>query len=163
MNLELRKWKLSNRKEFVDVCNYTNQLYLPFDLPYPMHESDAKWWLEYAVSNDGLTGLYRSIWMEDTCVGQIYIRCMDEEYGLITCFLKEKYVNQGIMTEAVSLLCELSKDSLGIQEFRAYVCQGNIASQRVLEKNGFYLVETRENIIVRKDGAVCDRYTYLKK
>lgn len=55
-------------------------------MPYPMREADARWWLEYVVQNDGITGLYRAIYFKEECIGQIYLRLMSDHSALLTYF-----------------------------------------------------------------------------
>lgn len=163
MFIELKKWTLGDREKFADICNHTNQTYLSFDMPYPMRTADARWWLEYVVQNDGITGLYRAIYYEQECIGQIYLRIMNDNYALLTYFLKEKYENRGIMTYATSLICQEAFDSFSIDKIQAHVCEGNIASQRVLEKNTFSLKEVKKKTIVNRNQVLCDQYIYEKK
>jgi len=47
------------------------------------------------------------------------------------------YRNKGYATEAVGLICKYCFKSIGIHRLYAYITPGNIASIKVLEKNGF--------------------------
>ncbi len=163
MFIELKKWNLSDRKKFVDISNHSDHTYLSFDMPYPMREADARWWLEYVVQNDGITGLYRAIYFKEECIGQIYLRLMSDHSALLTYFLKQEYENRGIMTYATKKLCEEAFACFQMDHIQARVCQGNIASQRVLEKNAFVLKEVKEKTIVNKNKVLCDQYIYEKK
>ena len=58
----------------------------------------------------------------------------DAEIGYL---LTPEYESGGIMTEATILFCELVFDTLNLRRITSKVCVPNIASWRVLEKNGF--------------------------
>lgn len=45
--------------------------------------------------------------------------------------------NMGIMTRAVGTLCEIARDELSLHSVYTWVVEDNIASIRVLERNGF--------------------------
>lgn len=52
-------------------------------------------------------------------------------------WIAEHAQNQGIMTQAVGVLVEIARDGLGLHRIEAATLPHNVASQRVLEKNGF--------------------------
>lgn len=54
----------------------------------------------------------------------------------------EPYWNRGYASEAVRLACHLAFRHLGSQALTSWVFEGNDASRRVLEKNGFRYVRT---------------------
>ena len=45
--------------------------------------------------------------------------------------------NRGVMTKAIALLLDKARDELGMHSVFTWVVDGNVASIRVLEKNGF--------------------------
>ena len=65
------------------------------------------------------------------------------------------------MTEAARQICELAFASLDIIRITGLVYEPNIASRRVLEKNGFTLEGMMKNAVV-KDGNVYDLCVYGK-
>ena len=83
--------------------------------------------------------------------------------NLMSCFigysLDPSYQGKGIMTQAVGLVCEYGFRVLHLHRIEAGVMPRNIASQRVLEKNGFI----REGLAkknVHINGQWEDHYTY---
>ena len=68
--------------------------------------------------------------------------------------------SKGIGTEAVRLMCRIACEQLSIDCIAAYVFEGNRASERVLEKNGFRLEETKTGAVV-KGGERMDVRVYM--
>ena len=56
-----------------------------------------------------------------------------------------EFWNQGIATKALKKLIAFGKEELGIQQFKTGVLERNVASVRVLEKNGFTVKEIITN------------------
>lgn len=56
-----------------------------------------------------------------------------------TIYLDEKYWNNGIYSEILPYMVKYSFDKIKTNNFRGYVMEKNIASRKVLEKNGFSL------------------------
>ena len=68
------------------------------------------------------------------------MECFTDVYGQdaeIGYLLTPEYESKGIMTEATRQFCELVFDTLNLRRITSKVCVPNIASWRVLEKNGF--------------------------
>ena len=68
--------------------------------------------------------------------------------------------SKGIGTEAVRQMCGIAFKELGIDCIEASVFEGNRASERVLEKNGFRLEETKTGAVV-KGGKAMDVRVYM--
>jgi len=60
---------------------------------------------------------------------------------LLSYWLAESHQGRGYMSEALGRLLGWAYYQLPLQEAEAFVFVGNLASRRVLEKNGFYLAE----------------------
>ena len=71
------------------------------------------------------------------------------------------YYSKGIMTEAVRLICEEPFKELDIVRITGLIYAPNIASQRVLEKNGF-ISEGVQKDAVYKDKEIYDLFLYGK-
>lgn len=163
MNQELKPWRLDDRQAFADLCNATNHAYLTMDFPVPMRQADARWWLEYAVGNDGITGVFRAVYVDGEIVGQVYLRKMEQAKGQISFFIKRAYEGQGIMTQAVSDLLEEIKEGNWDPVVYAEVYAKNHRSIRVLEKNGFIRTAIKKHVLLCKDGSLSDQYMFEKK
>jgi len=64
MEIELRRWTISDSKELTALCNAVDRSFLSDRLPYPYTEEDAKAWLNMVAQNDSVTGIYRAIVMD---------------------------------------------------------------------------------------------------
>ena len=130
------------------------------EFPHPYKMSDAKRWVarmssarepeSYALEVDG------------HAAGSIGLVCGSDVYRLsaeIGFWLGQEYWGRGIMTEAVGAFTRHEFAQLGIVRIYAHVFEGNAASMRVLEKNGYI----REGILKKsafKAGRVIDQVLY---
>lgn len=164
MKLELRKWTKAEKDDLIRICNEVDRSNLSDRMPKPYTEESADWWLDMVSEHDGRDGLFRAISVDDVIVGNISIEQKEDVYrrdGEIGYLLLEKYKRQGIMTEAVRRICELGFSELNILRITGVVYAPNLASRRVLEKNGF-LQEGMQKNAVYKDGKVYDLCLYGK-
>ncbi|MGL5416367.1 MAG: GNAT family N-acetyltransferase [Clostridium sp.] len=154
MNIELRKWTKEDRKILMKICNEVNRKYLSNRIPLPYRETDAEWWINYAINEELKTGIFRAIVVDGEVVGNISIerkddiRCKDSEIGYIV--LNEKF-NRGIATEATKQIVKIAFNNLDIIRITGLVCEENMASRKVLEKNNFILEGNMKNAMY-KDG-----------
>ena len=152
--IELRPWTLSDRKELISLCNAVDRRFLSDRLPYPYTEKDADEWLNMVSENEAVTGVFRSIICEGKLIGSISVEKKDDDAEIGYMLLNE-YANKGIATEAVKQICPIAFNTLSLEQITAYVFQPNIASTRVLQKNGFKYNGTIQNAVV-KNGEACD-------
>lgn len=76
----------------------------------------------------------------ETLVGGITlsnIRRRAAQFATLGYWMGQDYVGQGVMTEAVGVVVRFAFDRLGLHRLHATFLPHNIASRRVLEKNGF--------------------------
>ena len=154
MTITLHTWTLADKPALIALCNAVDRTFLTGRLPYPYTEADADWWLEMVAENEGKEGLWRAIQADGNLVGSISIeRKEGQERGIgkLGYIILTPWWSRGIGTEAVRQLCRIAFDELGLQQISATVFVGNRASERVLEKNGFRLDETKAESFV-KDG-----------
>lgn len=160
--VELRKWKREDEKILAQLCAGINRDYLRSRLPSPYTIEDARWWLDMACALEGTQGIFRAIVVDGVYAGNITVEqkddvsCKDAEIGYI---LQDAYRSRGIVTEAVRQICRLAFDQLDIIRLTATVFSPNMASRRVLEKNGFRLEGTMRRSIW-KDGNIYDGLIY---
>lgn len=158
MNITLHTWTANDRESLVALCNAVDRTFLSDRLPYPYTEADADWWLGMVAENDGKEGVWRSIWADDQLVGSISVeRNADHEHstGVIGYMILTPWWSKGIGTEAVRQMCGIAYRELAIDRIIGEVFPDNLASARVLEKNGFRLDETKQVTIV-KEGKVTE-------
>ena len=146
------------------LCNDVDRTFLSDRLPYPYTEADADWWLGMVAENDGKEGVWRSIWADAQLIGSISVERKDEGgqvIGEIGYMILTPFWSQGIGTESVRQICEIAFRELELQQIVGNVFPENVASARVLEKNGFQLNGTMTGSIV-KNGSLLDVKVYIK-
>lgn len=138
--IQLRKWQSSDKESLKALCNAVDRQYLSDRLPYPYTDSDAEWWLNMVTEAEGKSGLFRAVTVDDQVVGSISVERREDVYridGELGYMLLTDHWSQGIMTQAVAQITRLAFELLDIQRVTAHVFASNIASARVLEKNGY--------------------------
>ena len=157
--MELRYWRLSDKMELMNLCNAVDRRFLSDRLPYPYTEKDAEKWLKMVTNNDAITGIYRAIVYDGKLIGSISVEKKDDDAEIGYMLLNE-YSNKGIGTEAVRQVCSIAFKILSLEHITANVFQPNIASIRVLLKNGFKYKGAIPNAVI-KDGDVYDLLIYV--
>ena len=157
--MKLRHWTQSDAKELTSLCNAIDRRFLSDRLPYPYTEKDAEEWLKMVTDNDAITGTYRAIVCNGKLIGSISVEKKDYDAEIGYMLLNE-YSNKGIGTEAVRQVCSIAFKDLSLEQITANVFQPNIASIRVLLKNGIKYKGTIPNAVI-KDGNVYDLLIYV--
>ena len=165
MTITLHKWASADKEALMALCNAVDRTFLSDQLPNPYTEADADWWLGMVAENEGKEGVWRSIWAEGQLVGSISVERKDDDrqaIGEIGYMILTPWWSQGIGTEAVRQICKIAFQELALEQIIGQVFPENVASARVLEKNGFRLEETKTGAVV-KDGKSMDVMVYQKK
>lgn len=91
------------------------------------------------------TSYGRTVIADGNYIGDIWCFCIDlnevPNAMLSYCIFDKSYLSQGIATKAVAMFLKDAKTKYGLKSIGAFSFSDNIASIRVLEKNGFYLSE----------------------
>ena len=162
MAINLHTWTPADKPALMALCNAVDRTFLSDRLPYPYTEADADWWLGMVAENDGKEGVWRSIWVDGQLVGSISVERKDDggkAIGEIGYMILTSFWSQGIGTEAVRQICEIAFQELALEQIIGRVFPENVASARVLEKNGFRLEETMTGSVV-KGGKAMDVRVY---
>ena len=165
MAITLHTWNTRGKPALMALCNAVDRTYLSDRLPYPYTETDADWWLGMVAGNDGKEGVWRAIVVDGQVVGSISVERMANEnrsVGSIGYMILTPFWSQGIGTEAVRQICGIAFRELALERIIGEVFPENLASARVLEKNGFRLEETKVGAIV-KSGKAMDVREYCYK
>ncbi len=144
--------------ELTNLCNAVDRRFLSDRLPNPYIEKDAEEWLKMVNDNDEITGIYRAIVCDGKLIGSISVEKKDDDAEIGYMLLNE-YTNKGIATEAVKQVCTIAFKILSLEQITANVFPQNIASIRVLQKNGFKYKGAIPNAVI-KDGNVYDLLIY---
>ena len=162
MTITLHNWKTDDKLVLMALCNAVDRTFLSDRLPYPYDEADADWWLGMVAENDGKEGVWRAIVVDGQIVGSISVeRMADEErnVGSIGYMILTPWWSKGLGTEAVRQMCGIAFRELALERIIGEVFPENLASARVLEKNGFRLEETKVGAVV-KGGKAMDVKVY---
>ena len=160
----LEKWSLEDKFRLNALCNSIDRSFLSDRIPYPYTDRDAEAWLSMVSRLDGSEGIFRAIKKDGQLIGNISVEKKADIYrldGEIGYFLLDEYKGQGIMTEAVSQICELAFSELDICRITGLVFAENTASARVLEKNGFKPEGCMKQAVI-KNGMLHDLLVYGK-
>lgn len=152
MNVSLHIWKSTDKAALIALCNAVDRTYLSERLPYPYTEADADWWLGMVADNEGREGIWRAIRADGELVGSISVERKAGEkscIGDLGYMILTPWWSQGIGTEAVRQICEIAFAELNLKQISATVFEGNHASERVLQKNGFRFEETKAGAIMK--------------
>ena len=155
MKVELRKWSLADKKGLIELCNAVDRTYLSDRLPNPYTEDDANWWLNMVAKSEGIDGTFRSVVVDGIIIGSVSIErkadiCrFDGELGYM---LLKDYWNRGLMSQAVGQVCEIAIKELGLNRITANVFHPNLASQRVLMKNGLIQEDVMRKAAIKGDN-----------
>ena len=164
MAITLHTWNTRDKPALMALCNAVDRTFLSDRLPYPYTEADADLWLRMVAENDGKEGVWRAIVADRQIVGSICVERMADEnraVGSIGYMILTPFWSQGIGTEAVRQICGIAFRELALERIIGEVFPENLASARVLEKNGFRLEETKPGAVV-KGGKAMDVQVYAK-
>lgn len=155
MKIELKKWSFEDKESLIEICNAVDRGYLANRLPFPYTEDSADWWLNMVHEHEGKDGVFRAIVVDGKIRGNISVEQKEDVYGKdaeLGYMLITKSWSKGIMTEAVNQICNIAFAELDIIRITGLVYEPNIASRRVLEKNGFILEGIMKNAVVKNDN-----------
>lgn len=162
MKCEIRKWQVSDAKDLANALSNQNVLKFLRDLPFPYTESDALDYINAMLAADENDTFAYAICIDGKAVGSVgafrqgNIHFRTAELGY---YLAEELWGKGIMTDAVTQLCEKIFSETDIIRIFAEPFSNNIGSRRVLEKSGFTFEGTLKNNVF-KNGKVYDMSMY---
>ena len=127
------------------------------NVPYPYTLDDADEWLKI-VDNEEFN---LNIFLNDDLIGGIGLTPAEDDFYELGYWLGIEYWGQGYATESVMELLNYAKSNTSCEKFKANVFKENVASAKVLEKNGFKRVEDREVFsISRQENVLSVNYEY---
>ena len=162
MTITLHKWTSADKEALMALCNAVDRTFLSDRLPNPYTEADADWWLGMVAENEGKEGVWRSIWADGQLVGSISVERKDEggqAIGEIGYMILTPWWSKGIGTESVRQISEIAFQELTLEQIIGQVFLENVASARVLEKNGFLPEEMKTGAVI-KGGRTMDVRLY---
>ncbi|MFA5405393.1 MAG: GNAT family N-acetyltransferase [Ignavibacteria bacterium] len=115
--------------------NISRWIFLPVDT-YTIE--DAKKWLEFCKESDEKKDNFLfAIELNGELIGGIGLHKKTEHCFDVGYWIAEKHWGKGYATEALKEITDLALNELKIDRIQAYVFDGNISSEKVLEKCGY--------------------------
>ncbi len=140
--------------------NFQVSKYMRDSFPYPYTKDNAVQWINFVKKN--YSTLFFALANETELIGgigavpQTDVHRFSAEVGF---WLGKSHWNKGIITLALPVFCNYLFTKFDFNRLTANVFEGNEASKKVLEKNGFVLEGTlRKNVF--KENKFVDHYTY---
>ena len=131
--------------------------------PFPYTESNGKAFIEFATKNYPIHIF--AIEINNEAVGGIGIHPQDDIHkknAELGYWLAEPFWGNKIISKAIKQAVDFAFETFEIDRIFARPFGTNIASQKVLEKNGFILEAKFEKILI-KDGKLLDELIYAIK
>lgn len=161
--VKIRRLRSSDKQELAKLAN-NKKIWdnLRDYFPYPYNESDAEFFIQ-STEQENPKQNYGIEYRGKLCgvIGLIVQKDVYKKSAELGYWIGEAYWGKGVATKAVELITEYGFDKLGLNRIYTGVFEYNIASMKVLEKNGF----EKEGIFkkaVLKNEKVCDEHRFYK-
>ena len=109
----------------------------------------------------GASSYGRTIYVGEQYVGDIWCYCIDlteEPNAMVSyCVFEQEYWRRGVATKALALFVEEIWEKFQLKSLGAFTYASNMSSVRVLEKNGFRMMEEFA------EGGVLSRYYQIDR
>jgi len=157
MQISIRPWREGDEENLVKYANNINIACNLRDLfPSPYTPRDARTWIVF--NKDLMPALNLAILLEEELIGSVGIVLKEDIHrknAEIGYWIAEPFWGKGYATQAVRLMVEYTFQHYDVTRIYASTFDHNIASQRVLEKNGFRK-EARLRKALFKNGRYAD-------
>jgi|GEM_PF-2180080 len=133
--------------DFCDLCSIVldNRNFTYTGDGITRSKEEVKLLLDYYIEN--LTSLNIAIVLKETNV-IVGILCINYRYNMpigdLNCIVHYDYQNKKIMSEALQKMIEIAFNQMNLERLTAELVEDNIASARLLEKQGFKLEGIKE-------------------
>lgn len=160
MSFLLRPWKTEDAEDLAKAADNPKiaaNLRNVFPSPYTL--ADANWFINDCISKGDSHGFTWAIEVDGKAAGGIGVTLLNDVYeksAELGYWLSEEYWRQGIMSQAVQIICRKAFKAFDIIRIFAEPFAHNAGSRGVLEKAGFTYEGTMRNGVY-KNGQV---YSY---
>lgn len=152
------------RGDVVAMAKHANNpnvsAYLRDAFPYPYTRRDARTWVEAALSQE--VPCHFAIATAEELIGSIGFHPQEDVHrrsAELGYWLGEPFWGRGITSGAIPVVVSYAFEHFDLLRIFAYVFEGNVASEKVLEKAGF-LCEGVLRQSVYKQGRMLDQKLY---
>ena len=157
----LSRVKLADKPALVEHLRTREIHDTTLTIPYPYSRADADWWIKKRIEHTRKQGKESTFAIRDAGKLIGVVGADNSEVGTaahraeIGYWLAKPYWGHGLTTDAVRAFVSYAFDKLQVLRLTAQVFEFNLASARVLEKNGFTL-EGRLREHLCKEGRLID-------
>ncbi|MGB5500231.1 MAG: GNAT family protein [Maribacter sp.] len=161
--IKLRPLKAADKFQLAQLAN-NKKIYdnVRDHFPYPYNEDDAKAFINTTIEEDPKQNF--GIEYEGNICGAIGLILQKDVYrksAEMGYWIGEPYWGKGFATKAIELITEYGFDNLNLLRIYAGVFDFNIASMKVLEKNGFKKEGISRDAVL-KNGRIRNEHRYYK-
>lgn len=142
-NFIIRPFQEKDLKSLVKSINDPEIANFTLGVPYPYTIDDGKKFIKKNINpQSNLRNGYINvaIIVKNQIIGGIGFENINPKQAEIGFWLNNNHRGQGIMTKALNEMLNFAKNELSINKIIAYVLPENLKGQKVLEKNGFQLI-----------------------
>lgn len=167
-NIVLRPWRKSDADQLPAIASCKEIAdNLRDGFPHPYTIEDANKWLSIATKYNRGKTKYFAIEKDGVLVGSIGVVQQEDIYRMnaeIGYFVGREFWGQGIVSAALRLIIPYIFDNFDVIRIYAEPYTHNLASRRVLEKNGFICEAVLKNNVI-KNNVILDSciYSLLKE
>jgi len=159
----LRRWQQSDLASMVAHANDPRVSRYMGPLPYPYTREDGAQFLDAQASAVEPTCMW-AIEVDGEAVGGIGVVArpgIRRRTGELGYWLGHAHWSKGVASEAIAAVVPVAFERLALLRVAATVFSANLASMRVLEKNGFIREGVLKNAIVKTDE-IWDEIIYAR-
>ncbi|KPZ53829.1 GNAT family N-acetyltransferase [Pseudoalteromonas sp. P1-25] len=159
--ITLRDFKQQDAPHIIKTLNDEQVTrFLSSKIPFPYTQADADWWINQGAKN----GIIKAIIVNEQFAGCIGITPGEFEYsrsGEIGYWLNNHFWGQGIITHAITQICDEAFKNSNLNRIFGAVFAGNTGSIKALTKCGFEAEAILKQAIY-KDGVFYDSHIFSK-
>ncbi len=162
-NILLRNWQREDAQQLAAIANSKNVWnYVRDSFPSPYTVLDAIQWIEKEKAANPAVNF--AVMLNGKVAGSAGIILHEDVYRCtieIGYFIGEDFRGKGVATKAIELLVQYIQQQFNPPRILARVFDYNIASMKVLQKNGFYLEGIQQKAAI-KNNKLCNVYIWVK-
>lgn len=159
--ITLRDFKQQDAPHIIKTLNDEQVTrFLSSKIPFPYTQADADWWINQGAKN----GIIKAIIVNEQFAGCIGITPGEFEYsrsGEIGYWLNNHFWGQGIITHAITQICDEAFKNSNLNRIFGAVFAGNTGSIKALTKCGFEAEAILKQAIY-KNGVFYDSHILSK-
>ena len=147
--LLLRKLTADDISSLVKYGNNKKVSDYVFSIPHPYEEPDAVFRISYVLNGFRARSrfVFAVILLETAeFVGEVSLHLDNTKVSQLGYWIGEPFWNKGIATEAVRAVCQFGFKTLDLEKIYGTCHLQNIASSKVLERNGMVKISVTSNI-----------------